>query len=140
MTASPEQSHQRPGAHHFSLAAIALFHLDVKWADADLPAAPETVWHLDVASHPDGGRYQVTATLTHNAPWGRLKTRVAALIDEWSVRDAPASLRQGAAEDHLKVQSSSALWAFTRAVSLPLVAALPDAGESMLSQEAPPFS
>ena len=138
--ASPEQSQQRPEAHHFPLTAIALFHLDVTWAYADPPAAPETVWQLEVAAHPDGVQYQVTATLTHNAPWGHLETRVAALTDAPIATHDTAPLRHGSDEGHLKAHSSPALWAFARAVSLPLVVALPDVGEPTLPQEPPPFS
>ena len=121
-----------------SLTAIALFHLKVTWAETDSPAEPRTTWQLAVESHPDEARYQVTATLTHAAPWGRLQTRVGALTETHMTNGDRATPFHEADEDRLKARCSPALWAFARAVSLPLVAALPDVGEPMLPQEAPP--
>lgn len=121
-----------------SLTAIALFHLKVTWTETDPPAEPRTTWQLAVESHPDEARYQVTATLTHAAPWGRLQASVGALTETHITNGDRATPFDEADEDRLKVQCSPALWAFARAVSLPLVAALPDVGEPMLPQEAPP--
>lgn len=123
-----------------SLAAIALFHLKVTWTETDPPAEPRTTWQLAVESHPDEVRYQVTATLTHAAPWGRLQASVGAVTEAQNANGDRATSFHEADEHRLKAQCSPALWAFARAVSLPLVAALPDVGEPMLSQETPPFS
>lgn len=136
----PGEFRQRTEAALPSLTGIALFHLEIRWADTAPPAAPQMAWRLTVASHPEGTHYQVRATLTHDAAWGHLEAGVAAITEAQTTHADPAMLLRELDANRLKAQCSPAMWAFARAISLPLVAAIPDAGESILPLEAPPLS